>query len=238
MSNICGVLFDKDGTLFDFDATWSAWAFGFLDRLAGGDRTRAEQLGHAIGYDVSHRQFDSASPVIAGTPGEIAELLLPHLPGTTPSALITRMNATVAAAPQVETVPLLPLLGRLRSRGLRLGVATNDAEGPARSHLASAGVSDLFDFIAGFDSGFGAKPQPGQLLGFADAMGLDPASVAMVGDSRHDLLAARAAGMRPVAVLSGLARDADLAPLAEVVLSDIGALPDWIEGAQTRVDAA
>lgn len=210
----------------------------FIDRLAGGDRTRMERLGAAIGYDITHRRFQQNSPVIAGTPGEVAECLLPHLPGTTPAALITRMNATAATAPQVEAVPLTPLLGRLRSRGVRLGVATNDAEGPARAHLASAGVIDLFDFIAGFDSGFGAKPQPGQLLGFAEAMGLNSSSVVMVGDSRHDLLAARAAGMRPVAVLTGIASEAELAPLSEVVLTDINALPDWIDAAQQTVDAA
>ena len=51
----------------------------------------------------------------------------------------------------------------------------------------------------------------------------------MVGDSRHDLEAGRAAGMRPVAVLTGIARAADLAPHAEVVLPDIGALPAWLD---------
>jgi len=35
--------------------------------------------------------------------------------------------------------------------------------------------------------------------------------------------------MRPVAVLTGIAPAADLAPLAEAVLPDIGALPGWID---------
>ena len=51
---------------------------------------------------------------------------------------------------------------------------------------------------------------------------------AMVGDSRHDLDAGRAAGMRTIAVLTGIAKREDLAPHADVVLADIGAIPGWL----------
>ncbi len=67
-------------------------------------------------------------------------------------------------------------------------------------------------------------------LAFARALGLDPARVAMVGDSRHDLDAGRAAGMRVVAVLTGIAGREELEPHADVVLADIGALPGWLSG--------
>ena len=122
----------------------------------------------------------------------------------------------------------MPLLSRLRAAGLALGVATNDAEHSARSHLAAVGVEPLFDFVAGSDSGHGAKPAPGPLLAFARAARLDPRQVVMVGDSAHDLHAGRAAGMACVAVLTGLATHDDLAPLADAVLPDIGHLPAWL----------
>ena len=54
------------------------------------------------------------------------------------------------------------------------------------------------------------------------------AGVVMVGDSRHDLHAARAAGMVAVGVLTGVAGVSELSDLAEVVLPDIGHLGDWI----------
>jgi phosphoglycolate phosphatase len=50
----------------------------------------------------------------------------------------------------------------------------------------------------------------------------------MVGDSTHDLLAGRAAGMRTVGVLTGLAPEAVLAPHADVVFPNIGHLTDWL----------
>ena len=124
----------------------------------------------------------------------------------------------------VPAVDLLQVFGGLRSMGLKIGLATNDTEGPARHHLQTAGILPLFDFVAGCDSGWGGKPEPGQLLAFAKAIGLDPAQIAMVGDSVHDMQAAANAGMMRIAVLTGIAEAAELAPHADVVLPDIGGL--------------
>ena len=222
-----GVVFDKDGTLFDFHATWSAWAARFVEGIAT-DPAHADRLAARMGFDLGAGRFQPDSPVIAGTPGEVAALLLPLLPGVGPERLIDRINAAAVAAPQVEAAPLRPLLTGLRAAGLLLGLATNDAEAPALAHLERAGVADLFDFIAGYDSGFGGKPAPGQLLAFVAHTGVDPARTVMVGDSTHDLAAGRAAGMATVGVLTGMAGEGDLAPHADAVLRDIGALPGWL----------
>jgi phosphoglycolate phosphatase len=224
---IDGLIFDKDGTLFDFRISWGQWAAAFLAAIADGP-AHAARLGQAIGFDPDTRTFAPDSPVIAATAADIAAALIPHLPGQTVAGLTARIDETAGAAPMSEAVPLLPLLSALRAQGLKLGVATNDSEGPARQHLAAHGITDCFDFIAGYDSGHGAKPGPGMCLAFAGRLGLDPSRVAMVGDSRHDLEAGRAAGMRTVAVLTGVAGSADLAPHADVVLPDIGALPGWL----------
>ena len=225
MQDIAAVLFDKDGTLFDFHASWGDWTVRLIAALADGDAGCAAALAEVLGYDPAARRFDPASPAIAHTADEIAALLLPHLPRATRPELVARMNALAAEAVMAEAVPLAPLLARLRAGGMRLGVATNDAEAPARGHLATVGVIGAFDFVAGYDSGHGAKPQPGMLLAFAEAVTVAPERVVMVGDSRHDLVAGRAAGMRTVGVLTGLAETAELAPLADVVLPDIGHLP-------------
>lgn len=224
---IDGVIFDKDGTLFDFRLSWGRWAAGFLADLATSD-AQADILGAAIGYDRATGQFAPDSPVIAATAVDIARALAPHLPGQGVRALTERINDRAAGAEMTPAVPLHPLLRALRDSGLRIGLATNDTEAPARAHLAAHELTGYFDFIAGYDSGHGAKPGPGMCLAFARQLGLDPARVVMVGDSRHDLDAGRAAGMRTVAVLTGVARAPDLAPHADAVLPDIGALPAWI----------
>ena len=228
MDKITAVLFDKDGTLFDFHASWAGWAAAILSDLAAGDAGQAARLGQVIGFDIGTGRFAPDSLVIAGTPEQVAAQLLPELPGLSRGALVDRMNAAATRAPIRPVVPLGPLLARLAGRGLRLGVATNDAEAPARAHLRAAGVEGQFDFIAGSDTGHGAKPGAGQLRAFAAAVGQRPDSVLMVGDSRHDLMAGRAAGMVTVGVLTGPAGRADLADLADAVLPDIGHLPDWL----------
>jgi phosphoglycolate phosphatase len=226
---IAGIVFDKDGTLFDFQATWGAWSRRIVLEESGGDPELQEKIAAALGYDMAAGAFRPDSVVIAHTTERVARTILPLLPGTDIDLLMARLDARAATAPQVEVAPLRPLLATLRGRGLKLGVATNDTEAPARAHLAAAGVEVLFDFIAGYNSGWGGKPAPGQLLAFAEATGLPPGSCAMVGDSLHDLQAARAAGMVAVGVLTGLATSGDLAPQADVILPSVAALPHWLD---------
>lgn len=229
MTGVRGVIFDKDGTLFDFGTTWEAWAASFLLRICARDRDAAAALGREIGFDLAAQRFAPDSIAIAGTAEEVALVLAPHLPRMTEGDVLQMLVDEATNAPQAEAVPLIPYLTELKARGLALGVATNDAEVPARAHLAASGVLEIFDFIAGFDSGHGGKPAPGQLHAFCNTLALDPGEVVMVGDSLHDLRAGRSAGMRVVGVLTGMATRGDLAPHADVVLDDIGHLPVWLD---------
>ncbi|WP_120635879.1 HAD family hydrolase [Ruegeria sp. EL01] len=225
---IDAIVFDKDGTLFDFANTWGAFGRSMLLRLSNRDETRAAELGKVIGFDFQQQRYAEDSIVIAATVDEIAEVLVPHIEGMLLGELIELMNAEAATIPQAPATPLGPLLERLQNSGIKLGIATNDSEHPALQHLESAGVRQHFDFVAGYDSGHGFKPGPGQLLAFATHVGVDPARIAMVGDSLHDLQAGRAAGMTTIGVLTGLAPAGALAPMADVVLPDIGHIPDWL----------
>jgi phosphoglycolate phosphatase len=231
---VLGIIFDKDGTLFDFHRTWGAWCAGFVRELAQGDNRAAEALAKALHYDLASESFARSSPVIAGTMDVVVRAIATVFPGKRQGdirRLVIRRTASVA---QVEAVPLAPLLDSLRARGLILGVATNDAEVPARAHLATAGILDRFAFVAGYDSGFGAKPGPGMLDAFCLRTALSPENCAMIGDSTHDLASGRAAGMRTVGVLTGPARTEDLSPFAETILPDIGHLPGWLAASRGR----
>ncbi|SNT28883.1 phosphoglycolate phosphatase [Antarctobacter heliothermus] len=227
------VLFDKDGTLFDFAATWNTFASRLIDQLAEGEDLRRHGLARALKFDLESRRFLPDSPVIAGTNREVALLIAPVLPRRTVDELEALIMAEAEVAPLSEAVALVPYLAGLAARGLTLGVMTNDSESVARAHLRAAGIEGMFDFVAGADSGHGAKPSPAPLLAFARATGHAPERVVMVGDSLHDLIAGRAAGMWTAGVLTGMAGADALAPMADVVLPDIGHLPGWLAGVGT-----
>lgn len=227
-TKVAGIVFDKDGTLFDFQRSWSAFAERFIAQEAGGDANRAKAIAEVIGFDPGARRFRADSTFVAATPEETVEGVFRLTRDQDPAALVTRINALAAGTAQVPAVDLPRLLSQLSGMGLKLGVATNDAEAPARRHLADAEILERFDFIAGSDSGFGAKPETGQLDAFCAALGLEPSACLMVGDSLHDLVSGRAAGMGTVAVLTGAAGRDDLSPAADVVLDDIDGLPEYV----------
>jgi phosphoglycolate phosphatase len=231
--NIRGVIFDKDGTLFDFQSTWGIWTAQILVRIAGSDGALLGQLARALGYDTEARRVQPGSVIVAGTPMEIAAVIHGYMPAMSQTQIFDWLNKEAETAPQVLVTDLHRLTAELRRINLGLCVMTNDAENPARAHLASVEALDLFDFVIGSDSGFGAKPDAAPLLALADKMDIPAAACVMVGDSTHDLRAGRAAGMRTVAVLTGLAEAAELAPLANAVLPDVSHLPAWIS-AQNR----
>ena len=225
MRKIEAIIFDKDGTLFDFAATWGAWAESVLDHIGMVVPGAEEAVGRAIGFDRTLGVFSPDSVVIAGTAADVEAAAGPVLPqGFNLISVLDRLAQEIKPAPVPGLIRALETLGQ----GRILGVVTNDSEAPARAHLATMSITHHFDFIAGYDSGFGAKPAPGQLLGFCKATGAQAQATAMVGDSRHDLEAGRAAGMVTIGVLTGLASRADLSDLADVVLEDISEIDAWL----------
>ncbi|MFV0245750.1 MAG: HAD family hydrolase [Qingshengfaniella sp.] len=238
MPKFDAILFDKDGTLFDFHKTWGHWSRSFLIDIAGGDMDAARRMARAVDFDLDAVRYKENSILVAATPHEIAEVLLPYLPEASLAALVCRMNALSADVEQQQATPLTPLFAELLARDLRIGVVTNDCEMPARSHLAASGVLHLLDTVIGCDSGFAAKPAPDMLLAFAETAMIEPAAVAVVGDSPHDMIAARAAGMTPVGVLTGMATRGQLTGLADIILPSIAGLPRWLDSLRLPETAA
>ncbi|MBY6056692.1 HAD family hydrolase [Leisingera daeponensis] len=222
-------LFDKDGTLFDFAATWDGWAARVLEALSKGDLDAKRAMAAVISYDLEREAFNPDSLVIAGSNDEVAEVLAPFVPDMDAGELAEFLAESAAEAELAPAVPLAAFLDGLLARGKVLGVMTNDAEVSAKSQLRRAGVLDRFVFVAGCDSGHGAKPDPDPLLAFCKAAGVSPDRTAMVGDSLHDLEAGAAAGMQRIGVLTGMALREELLPHADIVLPDIGHIPGWLD---------
>ena len=98
----------------------------------------------------------------------------------------------------------------LRELGLRLGVATSKVQSGAIAQLEAAGIARHFDVIAGYDAVSRPKPEPDLALHVLDRLGVPAADAIAVGDTTHDLLMARAAGLRALAVTYGAHDEATL----------------------------
>jgi phosphoglycolate phosphatase len=227
---IRGIVFDKDGTLLDYAATW-----GPINRAAalvasGGDAAGAARLLALAGGDPSTGHALADSLLAAGTTAEIA-------------AAWAAAGSPLAAAELTETldrlfqsgvgsaVPVMDLSGlfaRLKRRGLRLGVASSDSGAAVAATAERFGFAEHADFFAGYDSGHGVKPGPGMVAGFCRATGIEPGAVAVVGDNSHDIEMGRAVGAGLViGVLTGTGTAATLAA-ADAVLDSIADLERFL----------
>jgi phosphoglycolate phosphatase len=229
---IKGVLFDKDGTLFDYYRTWVPILQSAALLASRGDAAAAARLMEACGFDSATGKVEAGGILAAGNTPELAELWLAGDCGWMADELTLALDAHFAAEAPLRSAPVTDLVDffrTLRATGFRTGIATNDNAASAVATIAQFGLSEHVEFICGYDSGHGTKPEPGMMHAFCAAVGLDPSQVAMVGDNFHDLEMARRAGAGlKVGVLTGTSLRSDLEAHADVVLTSIIELPAYL----------
>jgi phosphoglycolate phosphatase len=230
---IRGILFDKDGTLLDYAATWMPANRAAALATARGDTGLCERLLRAGGYDPDTGRIAGNAVLAAGNNIEIAAAWGTQVPGWDHAELVELIDGIFQAQGRVNAVPvteLAPTLARLKARGLALGIATSDSEAGIEATLGRFGVLGHFDFLAGYDSGHGVKPEPGMVRAFCDRADLSAKEIAVVGDNLHDLDMGRAAGVGLlVGVLTGTGERSDLEVLADHVLDSITDLITLLE---------
>jgi phosphoglycolate phosphatase len=223
------ILFDKDGTLFDFYRTWGMVTEEAALLAAEGDAARAAEIMLKSGKDAVTGRYLPGSVIASGSNREIVALWADLL-GRKDVDLLYDSVAAHFLKRQTEVmhpvVDFNSFFARLRDRGYRLGIATMDSEMAAHQAMDKFGVRQSLDFICGFDTGHGIKPGGGMVEAFARLMQLPASAIAVVGDSPHDMHMARAgeAG-RAIGVLTGVSsKDALLDAGAHVVLESIAGL--------------
>ena len=236
-SAIEGLLFDKDGTLIDFFATWTPAYCAAADAVAvaAAAPAMADRLLLAAGYDRRTGRLDADSTLAGGANRELIDLWRAELGERAPVDLEDRVLSIFsrhATGDVVATADMAPLMTALRRRGLALGMATNDDTATARWTAERLGVARLMVFVAGADAGYGGKPEPGMGLAFCEAAGVEPRKAAMVGDSAADVRMARAAGFgAAIGVRTGAASGAWLDSRFDATIDSVADLPALLFGA-------
>ena len=103
-------------------------------------------------------------------------------------------------------------LAALKDSGYRLGIVTTKHRAMAMRHLEKLALLNLFEegaVICG-DMCAACKPSPEPFRKALEALRAEPEQAAMIGDSRQDILGAKAAGILAVAACWGTDNRADL----------------------------
>ena len=231
-------VFDKDGTLVEFDRLWT----GKLQRAVAAVMVQAAgipglevALYQTLGVDHVSGKVIAESPLAVATLARCgmvcATVLYQHgLPWHRAETLADQVFMPLITAPPVraDLAPIgdLPaLFNRLKRAGLKLAICTSDDRLASQAGLDLLGISHLFDEMVCGDDPFPSKPAPDGLLHLARHFGVDPRRMLMAGDSAGDMLAGRNAGAGlTLGVLSGTGKAQGLAAHADVIVPDIHAI--------------
>ena len=187
------VLFDLDGTL--------------LDTVA--------DIARALNCALSEQGLPQLPPaevrtfIGRGVPVLIQRALARLGAGGDAGRLLERFHAhyerlSAQGELQARVFPgVAPGLAALHAAGVKLAVVTNKPARAARAVLRDAQLARWIDALVAGDSGLAPKPHPEPLLRACAELGVAPQEALMVGDSRVDVLAARAAGVPVVCVPYG-----------------------------------
>ena len=127
-----------------------------------------------------------------------------------------------------RTLPYEGIPALLAGAGRALAVLTNKPGAMARKSLDGLGLLSRFVAVTGGDEA-PRKPDPTGLRELMVRAGATPAETVLVGDSRHDVETALAAGVPVVAVTWGFATRAELARAGATVFAETPAeLARWV----------
>ncbi len=228
---IRAILFDKDGTLVDIQLTLGPATCDVLSKLSSGDHAMLARLAELTRVDTVARRLMPGCPVISEATDVYGRAWARALGRSYTPDFEREIDRLFLETTLEHLHPIdapNAVLSALRQGDYHLGIMTNDADANTRAQMQRLGIAGLVEFVAGYDSGFGQKPDAAPVLAFASAVGVASTEIAVVGDSPHDLIAARAAGAVAIGVLSGPNGADVLAPHADALIPSIMKLAEWL----------
>lgn len=223
------VIFDKDGTLIDFNYMWATWVLDLGNRLDSATaRPVSPSLFRLFGFDPVASHVDPGGPLAVRSMADLHQLLLDSLyesgldPLTADKAIALAWRPPDPVALARPLANLLRVFRGLKSAGAKIAVATSDDREATLTTLQGLGIGQYVDALAGADDDLPIKPAPDVVLYLCRRLDVNPRQAAVVGDAVADLQMGRAAGAGfVVGVLSGVGSREDLTPYADVLITSV-----------------
>jgi HAD superfamily hydrolase (TIGR01509 family) len=211
-----GVVFDLDGLLLDSEQVWDA----AREQLALERGARWHENAQRDMMGMSSREWSRYMHDVIGLP-EPPEEINREVVGRLEASYRERLPAIAGAREAVERIA-----GRWP-----LALASSSNRELINLALELLGVADLFRATVSAEEVARGKPAPDVYLEAARRLGVDPTRAAAVEDSHNGIRAAKAAGMRVVAIPNKhFPPGPDALAEADVVLDSLADLtPEAIE---------
>jgi phosphoglycolate phosphatase len=190
------VIFDLDGTLIDSMDVYCKILNSTLERLG---------LPHASRKDIMHAIRDGDFDWNCVLPKEM----------TVPKEELIRDARTIIREIYPKTfkkeVKMIEgaddILREIAAVGMKIGLVTSTPRfllGDKLYPLKGSGTKNLFNVIITTDDAANKKPAADPLIVCGEKLGMDREKMVYVGDTRTDIKAAQAAGMKAIGVLTGI----------------------------------
>ncbi|MRR14118.1 HAD family hydrolase [archaeon] len=228
------VIFDKDGTLLDFQATWVGIIRELVSCLrqeTGLGDSLTKGIEQALGISLDRAEIDGNGALAMGTFTECNALLTYSLYREglrwDNAQIIVESTGKKVFGVEIRKKHVkaargaLSLLMELKSRGISTAVATNDKYSDALIDMECIGASSLIDLVAGADSVKRSKPAPDMIDYLCTRLEKDPQRSVLIGDTVMDAMLGKNAGVSLTIGVAGIVAEKDLAGHMNVVISSL-----------------
>ena len=206
--DIDGILFDKDGTLLNFDKLWSYWVktliLTIIEKLGGRVFLNPVKCAKSLGYDWTADKFDKKGPMLVGNLHDIVsiisfELYQQGIPWNEAVKVVQmsyeEMECNTDWTKCIKPLPgLMTFLRKASSLSLKMAVVTADETNSAIKHLEHLQIRGFFQEVIGNDRVLKGKPNPDMALLACDMLNSNPERFIVIGDSNGDMQMAKSAG--------------------------------------------
>jgi phosphoglycolate phosphatase-like HAD superfamily hydrolase len=159
------IIFDKDGTLIDFDTMWGAWTLQLAERFqAATGRDICQALCECYGYDLARRRILPDGKLTFMPMWRLRELMVEVVASLAVPEAADKVRAAwhvpdpVALAKPFTDIQ--KLFTQLHKRDIKIALATADDRDPTQAMLSAFGVTDLVAAMVCADDGIPTKPAP------------------------------------------------------------------------------
>ena len=201
------IVFDMDGVLFD------------TERLC-------LRVWKIVGERHGIEGIEEIFPLCIGrTTPDTKRIILGHYGDLDIDPLYEEIREEMQRIIAEEGLPKMPyaeeVLKALKSRGIRMALASSSRYATVCRELKMAGFYEYFETVIGGDMVERGKPSPDIYLKACELLGVKPARAAAVEDSFNGIRAAHGAGMITIMVPDMVSPDEEMRQKASVIVTDI-----------------